>query len=649
MSQGPDPRSKSVILLLALCMVASLGLVVARVAQLQVATPDRLVEHVAGRVDSRVMPARRGELLDRRGRPLATTRFGYRLVADPTLLAGLEPLALDSLIVDVARAAGLEPDTVGERIYSALAGNEARLREPGRSPSRYLRIGSVLAPEAEARVRTLTLPGMWLEREPVRIPTGGSVVASITGLEGVDPGTGIGAEHAFDAQMRERDGSLAFVRDARGRPLWVRPDHWNPADDGSPVRLSIDLQLQRIAHEELVRGVEEADAVGGRLVLVDPHSGEILAMVDIVREVEGLVPFDWAPKGQPASEQVYDPEVRKRYITLIDDPGRQRHPALARNRCIEDVYEPGSTFKTFVWAMITAGGFAAPEEVFDTEKGKWRTSYGRRIEDVTVRDRMSWAEVLVHSSNIGMVKAAERMNARQLRAVIDRFGFGRPTNVGLAGEADGIATPLERWNKYTHTSVPFGHEIAVTPMQMVRAFSVFCREGELAGTLPRLSLMAADEGAPSRRVVERVVPPDVAVLTRQVLADVATKMERAISQSDPDAPQWRYRMFGKSGTAEIPLLPAPEGMRRPAGSRGYFEDQYNSSFVAGAPLETPRLAIIVVIDDPGPAIIRARAHYGSRVAGPVARRVLERSLAYLGVPPSPIDDPESVVVYVGRR
>ena len=449
--------------------------------------------------------------------------------------------------------------------------------------------------------------------------------------------------------MREEDGTLSFVRDARGNPLWVRREHWTPGSDGSPVRLSIDLQLQRIAKQELLRGVEDADAVGGRLVMVDAASGEILAMVDVVREVEGLEPFDWAPKGQPAGEQAYDPEAGKRYVTLLDDPGRERHPALARNRCIEDIYEPGSTFKSFVWSVLTAEGAAEPNEVFDTEGGKWRTSYGRRIEDVTRRDKMSWAEVLVNSSNIGMVKAAERFTAPQLRDVIDRFGFSRPTRVGLAGEAHGIATPLSRWNKYTHTSVPFGHEIAVTPMQMVRAFSVYTRDGDLAGTLPRLTLLAADKGAPSRRVVERILPSDIAVITRRILADVATKMEAHMARVDPSETGWRYRIFGKSGTAEIPLTPAPEGMRRPAGSRGYFENQYNSSFVAGGPLEAPRLSIIVVIDDPGPVKVRNKDHYGSKVAGPVVRRVLERSLAYLGVPPSPVEPPESVVVYAGRR
>src|SRR5690606_716613 len=160
--------------------------------------------------------------------------------------------------------------------------------------------------------------------------------------------------------------------------------------------LSVDLELQRIAEEELARGVEDADAAGGRLLMMDPDTGEILAVVDIVRDVPDAVPFEWedqdAPRGPapPAGGRPAD-------SVLPGDEARQIHPALGRNRCVEDIYEPGSTFKPFVWAAVTELGLARPEEVFDTEGGRWHTSYGRYIEDVTKRARMTWREVLVNS------------------------------------------------------------------------------------------------------------------------------------------------------------------------------------------------------------------------------------------------------------
>jgi len=131
---------------------------------------------------------------------------------------------------------------------------------------------------------------------------------------------------------------------------------------------------------------------------------------------------------------------------------------------------------------------------------------------------------------------------------------------------------------------------------------------------------------------QRVLSSDVAAHTRLVLRRMAEKVEQNMAKADPSESEWRYPMWGKSGTAEIPLGRAPEGKRRPPGSTGYYDNQYNSSFVAGAPFDRPRLVVIVVIDDPGPETIRKRQHYGSWVAGPVARRVLERSLVYLGEP-----------------
>lgn len=381
--------------------------------------------------------------------------------------------------------------------------------------------------------------------------------------------------------------------------------------------------------------------------MLDPLTGEVLAMVDIVLDRTDLQPFPWEPL-DPNAPRPSVPASRPRYKTLTDDPGRRIHPALARNRCIEDVYEPGSTFKSFVWSVITERRLAKPDEVFDTEGGRWHTFYGRYIEDVTKRDVMTWREVLVNSSNIGMVKAAERLTFQQLHEAVTRFGFGKRTNLGLPGEGAGIITPMKRWSKYTQTSVPIGHEVAVTPIQMVKAFSCFARPGDLAGTIPEVTLRAVDSESMSLPVVNRVLPADVAAMTRETLAGVTHNVEERMKQArrmegeGTPATPWRYVLFGKSGTAEIPLGKAPKGMRRPRGSSGYFDNQYNSSFIAGGPIEDPRLVCLVVIDDPGPQRVRSRTHYGSMTAGPVVRRAMERALTYLGTPPSVGHEPALV-------
>jgi cell division protein FtsI/penicillin-binding protein 2 len=345
-------------------------------------------------------------------------------------------------------------------------------------------------------------------------------------------------------------------------------------------------------------------------------------MVDLTREVQGLMPFDSA-----LATRVKRGEVSSvRFVTLPDDPGHEVHPALSRNRCVQDVYEPGSTFKTFMWAEVLQRGKVKPDEVFNTHNGQYRLPYGRRtLNDVTKRAEQTWLQVLVNSSNIGMAQGTARLSFREMRDAVLRFGFGQKTEIGLPGESGGIVTSQRNWSNYTQTSVAMGHEVAVTPVQMVRAFSVFARNGELAGTLPSLTLRAVDEHTPTLGLRQQVVDSWITQLGRETMVEVYKNMLVGMRRNFPDDPRPAYMMFGKSGTAEIP---------RPDG-RGYFGGQYNSSFILGAPVDQPRLVVLVVIDDPGPSMRRARRHYGSQCAGPVAARTADRVLRYLGVAPAP--------------
>lgn len=690
-----------------------LVVVLGRVAQLQLVPSANLQEQMKPRVSSRPVLPVRGDIKDRRDRVLAATRFGWRVIVDPTTF----PHEPGTQIVGLAQALGLSEEFVGERILRAMVENDRRAEANGgpairvddsspaarlarllnqrvekvadaarlplvipsedpavdgepvgelhpdspltdpdsaaptegvevakpKKPIRYLPIGGVIDDSLAGRIRALKIKGVSLERRQIRDYPGGGTVASIVGKVGVDHKGLMGTELMLERSLGGTPGRVAYTRDSVGRPLWTAPGQVVLPQSGQDVRLTIDLEVQRIATEELQKGIEDADAVGGRCVMIDPRTGEILAMVDLVRDLPGLQPYPWADKpvkkkGQPTTPIASLPGKYQRYVTLLEDKGRKVHPALARNRCVEDIYEPGSTFKPFVWSTITELGLARPEETFDTEGGRWRTFYGRPIQDVTRRDTMTWREVLINSSNIGMIKGAERLTFQQLRDVPLRFGFGKPTEVGLPGEASGLVTSAKNWSKYTQTSVAYGHEVAVTPLQMVRAFSAFARNGDLAGTMPQLRLTGATDPEATdltRGVLVRVLKPQTAMLTRETMRGVADNMEHRWAKAPEGG--WRYTLFGKSGTAEIPLGPPPKGKVRPRGASGYFDDQYNSSFVAGAPIEDPRVVIIVVIDDPGPSRVfsNPKSHYGAAVAGPVVRRTVERTLAYLGVTPSP--------------
>lgn len=635
---GPVRIDRAVFIVFAVLTAAMVGLL-GRVVQLQVAPGAPLRSLMSDRVTVVPEPGRRGDILDRSGRVLAATRFGYRAFVDPVEFA--KNTDVDGALVQIAGALGMSVPEVGQRILARIAGNEERVYNAqfysprpgswedvhGPRLDRFVALGGVLDDATVDAVKRLKVKGLHLETRPVREMTSDNLVAMLVGKVGFEGLGLIAAERLYEDIVKPACGAFKFVRDARGQPLWVEPDGYTPSRQGEDVRLSIDLELQRILTEELERGVQEADAQGGRAVLMDPRTGEILAMVDIMREARGVVDWDWLtpiPK---------DKRSGPRYRTVPVDSARAIHPALGRNRCVVDIYEPGSTFKVFMWAGVTDLGLVKPTEVIDTENGSWVTPYGRPVTDVSKRPEMSWTEVLVRSSNIGMVKVTSRMSFEQMRQAVLAFGFGEKTGTGFKSESAGAVTSPKAWSKFTQTSVAFGHEISVTPVQMCRAFSAFCRNGDDAGTLPSVDLLAVDAGAPEP-FIRRAVSASTAMLVRATLRGVTHKLDEMLKRNH-DEEGWRYELFGKSGTPDAALGEAPKGKKRPKGSDGYYRGQYAPTFIAGGPVDEPRLVCVVVIDDPGPEAINKKHHYGAMAAGPVVRRTMERGLSYLGVPASP--------------
>jgi cell division protein FtsI (penicillin-binding protein 3) len=720
-----------------------------RVAQLQTRPSVALQEQMTPRITAREDLALRGDVLDRRGRLLASTKVSRRVIIDPTIFQTNENL--DDATRRLSEAMGVPKSAVRERLTWAFAENanrevlasnwpahleQLRLAEleaksnplaagapaneppakpitiardakvekrdgelPALSPDdpfaaivnaslphidpttgkaidphapkedptprppkpiRYLTVGEILTDEQVERVRSLTikskdkaspkpLRGVVLERVPEREFVAGDEVAAIVGKVGFGDDGLVGAEYRLNEELKGEAGRISYVRDRTGRPLWIEAGFIVPPAHGQSMRLSIDLEIQRIVYDELVKQVEKTNAAGGRVVVVDPATGEVLALADVIREVPEAVDFPWVPvdeKGKRLGDASFDEGARYRW--LKPDEGRKIHPALGRNRTVEDVYEPGSTFKPFVWATITELGLIHPDKLIDTEGGHWRAPDGRHLSDVVERDRQTWSEVLVNSSNIGMVKGAQLLSFKQTHDMLTRFGFGDKTNLGLPGEGAGIIPSLRQWRNYTQVSVSYGHNIAVTPVQMARAFSVFARDGIHAGTLPqlRLSALDSDEAAP---VTYRVLPPATARMTRDIMGAVVESVERRWMKDEVPEGGRRYTLFGKSGTALIPMGAPPKGFAYPRNIKGYLPNQFISSFVAGGPVESPQLVCVAIIDDPGPIAGQSRrARYGSGAAGPLAVRVLERSLTYLGAPASPRVEEHAAVGSIDR-
>ncbi len=551
--------------LLVLGMLACLLVVLGRVAQLKISPGAQLRPAMTPRLSTRVEPARRGDLLDARGRVLATSTVGYRLFIDPSQIKDPATIA-----VDLADLIGATPVEIDRTILAATS-------------RRYVVIDHLLEDWQAQAVREAGLRGVGLQPRPVRHYPQGPLAAALVGMVGFEHRGLSGSEHVFEDRLTPQAGRLTYLRGARREALWIEPHDYRRGADGDSVRLSIDLVIQELAEHRLQEAVAKYNAGGGRIVVLDCRSGEILAMCDVLNT-------------RPGREDV------------ARDPVRATHAGLGRNRCVTDPYEPGSTLKPFIWAVATELGKATPGEIIPTPADRpYRTRYGRPIRDSHYHGSATWRTVLVESLNTGMAIVGERMTHAQMRDAVRRFGFGRLTRCGIPGESAGLLTPAARWSDYTQSSVAMGHEIAVTPVQMVQAFTAFARDG----TLSPLRIIAADPRDTQYRFERRVCSPATARLVREVLRDV---MEVGTGQR---ARSVRYQLFGKSGTAQ---LPRPEG-------GGYFEDRYVSSFIAGAPFADPRVVVLCVIDDPD----RRLGHWGGDVAGPAVRDVIDGALEYLGV------------------
>ncbi len=544
------------IILVTVVLLALLG----RVVQLQTYPEERLASKLGSQQSTQRLSGRRGTILDRNGRVLATTRIAKKLFVDPVLIVDYS-----SFSEKVGYGLGYDPVD----IEMAMA---------ARPKSRYIVLDRRLDDQRIELLKTLDLPGLATDPVMIRDYPQGQLAGHLIGFVGAD-GKGLeGLEKFYNKRIAATDGRVRYQRDARGRALWVNSRNYQKPADGENLRLSIDVVIQSIAEASLAEAIEKYHAESGQLVVMDPSTGEVLAMASY-------------PAFDPATFNKVKPEVR-------------------RNRVVTDVFEPGSIFKPIIWASMTQLGAADPNEMIDTgTSGVHRTSKGRRLHDARPHGRITWDEVLIYSSNIGMSIVAERVGAEKLHEAMLRFGFGKPTGSGLPGEVGGVVHPLKKWTHYSVTSVPMGQEVSVTPLQMVRAFSAIANGGVL---LTPTVTPVLDPGSELTLPGVRVLDQRIADYTRSVLRRQVTEGGGQKANSK------LYDLFGKTGTAQLPNL--KQG--------GYYQDQYVSSFIAGAPVDSPRLVVGCFIHRPDKSI----GHYGGTVSGPAVMRVMEQSLMYLGVP-----------------
>jgi cell division protein FtsI (penicillin-binding protein 3) len=556
----------------ALCGFVLLGLcalVGRRALELQV----EQAEELKGRAEDQYLQQielrpQRGRILDRHEHELASTAQFDSVSCNPRQL-----LAIDGGVKRLAQALGMD----ARALRRSLEGKRF-----------FAWVKHTVPAEESARVKALGLPGVELRKEFKRVYPGGALGATVIGHANMD-GRGIeGAELAFDERLRGSRSQTQGIRDGKGRALLLDGLGDPTLTAGKDVVLSLDRYLMYVTEQALADVVDKWKAKGGTSVMMDPNTGEILAM---------------------ASVPTYD----------ANDPG-DAITRGARNRAITDMYEPGSTMKTITFAAAFDAGKLRTTDMFDCQMGNMQVGK-YHVHDAHPMGILTAAEVFQHSSNIGTIKIARRIGKDALAEALGRFGFGRRTGLPLVGEQSGALRPVPKWGDIGFANIAFGQGLAVTALQITTAFAAIASGGIYHP--PRLALRAVrSDGTveelgpgPNERPEERIISAKAAATMLQIMPLVTQK-----GGSAPEAAIDGYLVGGKTGTAQKV-------------SNGHYDkEKWISSFVGIVPADNPRVVIAVVIDEPRSD--QAGHHYGGKVAGPVFKDIAEATMKYLSVPRS---------------
>lgn len=555
---------RRVSLMTAVVLVALAGLV-ARLGQLQVVEGGRF-QQLAQRqqLETIALEPRRGRILDRRGRPLAVNVEAPSIYAVPSAIPDHHAFA-----VRIAPVLGQRPAEV-----------ERRLRA-----GRYFAwLARKVSPEMVARVRALRLDDqIGFLTEDKRAYPNGSLAAQLLGFAGVDNQGLAGVELAHDRVLRGTIGRAIASRDGLGRVMVETQQVMVSPQDGQDILLTVDQVIQHITERELIAAVARSGAKGGWAVVIDPTTGEILAM---------------------ASVPAFDP-----------NSGPQASPSRWLNRSVSEAYEPGSTFKIFLMAAALDSGAIPPTEIFYCG-GSLHVPGGHIVRDASDR-RHGWqtmADIVRNSCNVGAAQVGTRLGKARFYHYIRAFGFGRPVGIDLPGESSGIVPPPTAWLGPGLQTISFGQGISATALQMLTASTALVNDGTMLR--PFVVRAVRDRAGRMTNVVgrlplRRVVRPETAHAVLRMMVGATERGTGSLARIDG------YAIAGKTATAQ---KPAPTG--------GYDPARYVASFLGIAPVPNPRLAALVVLDEP------RGAYSGGEVAAPVFRQIVSQALWYLRVPPT---------------
>jgi len=476
--------------------------------------------------------------------------------------------------------AEIADESLAARLLSGVLGVPQDVLEARMASSRsFVWISRKLPPEKVEAIEGLNLKGVYFQDENQRFYPKRDLAAHVLGFVDPDEKGLAGIEYELDNQIRSKSEKIVVMADARQR--WFDGGEAQ-RERGANVILTLDEKIQYIAQRELLAAIEKTRAIAGSVIVVNPNTGEILAMANWPR-------FNPNAANEAASES-------------------------RMNRAVSALYEPGSTFKLITLAAAFDQDITRPNEVFDCENGAIYIA-GHRIRDHKPFGLLNVADILAQSSDVGAIKIAVRLGAPKFYEYIRAFGFGSPTGVDLPGESRGLLHRLENWSAISIGSVSMGQEIGVTPIQLITAVSAIANGGLLmkphvVQTIKRGERIVPAEGPLAVPEPKRVIRPETAATLRRLMEGVVLSGTGKLARLDG------WTAAGKTGSAQ---------KIDPATGR-YSPTQLIASFTGFAPISNPAVTILVSLDSP------VGLHEGGQVAAPVFKRIAEQVLSYLDVP-----------------
>lgn len=486
---------------------------------------------------------------------------------------------VDSLFAQPPKIAGARKTAV--RLSPLLKKPGSVLYRKMKEDKPFVWLERGITAEQRARIEALEISGIGFLKENKRFYPQGKVGAHVIGFAGRDSKGLEGLELAYDEFIRGEPGYMIIAKDGLGRTLTPKNPQFAHSMEGCEIVMTIDKNIQYIVEKELQKAVEASSAKGGMAVVMNPRTGEVLAMA------------------------VYPPFDLNHFST---SPARVR-----RNRTITDAFEPGSTFKIFLLAAALEERAASPKEIFFCENGSYMVG-GKVIHDARKHKWLSLKDIIKVSSNIGAAKVGRKLGKTKFQRYLRAFGFGAKTGIDLPGEVSGSVPPPQDWSEVGLANISFGQGISVTPLQLTVALAAIAHDGVLMR--PYVVKAVQERGGQIiRENHPRAVRPAISSRTAQVVRGILkTVLEEGGTGTAARIPG--YEVAGKTGTAQ----------KASATTRGY-SDKRMASFIGMAPVENPQVVLSVLLDEP------EGVSYGGVVAAPAFRAMGEQILPYIGVYP----------------